>query len=233
MERHFHRDLAALKNDLLRMGALGQRMVQTAVKGLTDRDGALFAEVRRDEEQMNSLHMSLDERCFTLIALQQPAASDLRFLLAALKSISELERVGDQSINVVKSGEVLLREAPLKPLIDIPRMADLTQRMVHDSLRSFVDKDVELARSVLVTDDEVDALRDQVFRELLTYMLGDPTSITRALHFILISRSLERIADHATNIAEDVIFMAAGTDVRHRAVDQLVEAAREAGEAAR
>jgi phosphate transport system protein len=221
MERHFHKDLAALKDDLLRMGALGQRMVQTAVKGLTDRDGALFAEVRQHEAQMNSLHMSLDERCFTLIALQQPTAGDLRFLLAAMKSITDLERVGDQSINVVKSGEVLLKEAPLKPLLDLPRMADLTQRMVHDSLRAFVDSDVELARSVLVTDDEVDALRDQVFRELLTYMLGDPASITRALHLILISRSLERIADHATNIAEDVIFVARGADVRHGAVDQL------------
>lgn len=226
VERHFHRDLATLKEDLLRMGALAQKMVQTAIVGLENRDASRFDEVRRLEEEINRMHVELDERCFTLIALQQPAASDLRFLLAALKSITDMERVGDQSVSIAKFGQKLLTEAPLKPLLDIPRMAKLAQKMVRDGLKAFVDGDVELARSILAADDEVDALRDQVFRELLTYMMEDPGAIARGAQLILVSRSLERIADHATNIAEDVIFMAAGADVRHGAMDQLAEDAR-------
>jgi phosphate transport system protein len=223
MNRRFHGELATLKADLLRMGDLAQSMVELAVRALVDRDTALLGQVRAAEEEMNKLHLALDERCFTLLALQQPTAGDLRFLLGAVKSVGDLERIGDQSVSIAKSAEQLIQEPPLKPLIDIPKMAELARGMVHDSLGSLVSGDYGLARTVLLADDAVDSLRDEVFRELLTHMTNDPDTVARALQLILISRSLERIADHATNIAEDVIFITTAADVRHHAMDGFAE----------
>lgn len=220
MERKFHEDLDTLKGDLLGMGGLAETMVDTAVRALARREPALLSEVKQQEEEINAMHLALDERCFTLMALYQPTAGDLRLLIAAVKIISDLERIGDQAINIVESSEELLKEPPVKPLIDIPRMAKLAHGMVHNSLKAFVQADIALARTVLVSDDEVDNLRDQIARELVTFMIGDPKTISGALQLILIARYLERIADHATNIAEDVIFMALGADVRHHALDQ-------------
>jgi phosphate transport system protein len=190
-------------------------MIHEAVKALVSRDERLVQTVLAHEEEMDLLCIEVDDRCFTRLALQQPMASDLRFLVASIKINSDLERMADQAVSIALRARALIHEPQVKPLIDIPRMATLAQEMVRKSLDAFVRRDPELARAVIEGDDEVDNLRDQVFRELLTYMMADTATIPRALALILISRNLERIADHATNIAEDVIFLVEAKDVRH------------------
>jgi phosphate transport system protein len=215
MERHFEDDLRALKNRLLSMGALVEERVRQAVQALMERRPELAEEVIAGDQEVNDLQIEIDDRCVKLLALQQPAASDLRLITSALKINDDLERIGDQAVNIAENVIKVLPQPPLKPLIDIPRMAEIAQSMTRDALDSFVRKDAEMARGVLKRDDEVDQLKDQVFRELLTYMMADPGTIQRALALILISRNIERIADHATNIAEDVIFLVEAKDVRH------------------
>ena len=166
---------------------------------------------------INQLHIEIDSRCFKLLALHQPMAVDLRAIVSAVKINTDLERVGDLAINIAEAVRRYMRHPPVKELIDIPRMAEIAQSMLRDSLDAYVRRDIALAQSVLNQDDELDALKTQVFRELLTYMLQDPSTIEPALDLILISRHLERIGDHATNIAEDVIFMVSARDVRHHA----------------
>lgn len=219
MERHFDVDLQTLKERLLHMGSLAETMIHLAIKGLVDRSEVMAQDVYRHEKDVNKLHIEVDDRCIKMIALHQPTASDLRFIAAAMKINSDLERIGDQAVNVAETTHHILQESQLKPLIDVPRMAEISARMLKDALDAFVNKDENLARSVLVRDDEVDELKEQVFRELLTYMIADPATIKRAIALILVSRNLERIADHATNIAEDVIFMVLGKDIRHHAED--------------
>src|SRR5262245_18111382 len=226
MERHFEAELHALRDRLLAMGSLAETMIHKGVKALVDRDEALVQAVLAHEEEMDLLCIEIDDRCFTQLALRQPMASDLRFLVAAIKINSDLERIGDQAVSIALRARSLIAQPQLKPLIDIPRMATIVQEMVRRSLDAFVRKDPELARSTIDGDDEVDNLRDQVFRELLTYMMGDPTTIPRALDLILISRNLERIADHATNIAEDVIYIVRGEDVRERGDKELLKGLR-------
>lgn len=221
MERHFEQELEALKERLLHMGSLAEMMIHIAVKSLVERDTSPLDEVFKNEKEVNQLHIEIDERCLLLFALRQPIATDLRLITAAMKINTDLERIGDQAVNIAQNTQMLLKEPILKPLIDLPRMAQITAKMVKDSLDSFVKRDVELARSVVKRDDEVDSLKDQIFRELLTYMLSNPTTITRAIDLILIARNMERIADHATNIAEDVIFMVLGKDIRHHAEEAL------------
>ncbi len=221
MERHFDQDLQQVKERILSMGSLTETMIHIAIKALTERKRELTRTVYRQEEDVNKLQIEIDERCLRMIALHQPAASDLRFITAAMKINSDLERIGDQAVNISQTTEYLLEEPPLKPLIDVPRMAQIASAMLKDALDSFVNRDENLARSVLVRDDQVDDLKLQVFRELLTYMISDPTTIKRAIDLILISRNLERIADHATNIAEDVVFVIAGKDIRHHAESQV------------
>jgi phosphate transport system protein len=216
MERHhFEEELQSLKNRLLTMGALVEERVHQAVRALIDRQLEEAEQVIRSDQDVNALQIEIDDRCLKLLALQQPIATDLRLITAAMKINADLERIGDQAVNIAENVIKLLPQAPLKPLIDIPRMAELAEKMTRDALDAFVRKDPELARNVLQRDDEVDNLKDQVFRELLTYMMADPGTIQRALALILISRNLERIADHATNIAEDVIFLVEAKDVRH------------------
>jgi phosphate transport system protein len=215
MERHFEQDLQALKERLLTMGSLAETMIHSAIKALTDRKVELVSDVYRHEKEVNALQIEVDDRCLKMIALHQPAASDLRFITAAIKINADLERIADQAVNICQTTEYLLKEPQLKPLIDVPRMAEISKKMLKDALDSFVDRDENLARSVLVRDDQVDELKQQLFRELLTYMISDPSTIQRGIDLILISRNLERIADHATNIAEDVIFVVAGKDIRH------------------
>jgi phosphate transport system protein len=216
MERHhFEDELQALKNRLLTMGALVEERVHRAVKALMDRDQEEAERVIASDREVNDLQIEIDDRCLKLLALQQPMATDLRLITSAMKINADLERIGDQAVNVAENVLKLLPQPPLKPLIDIPRMADIAQRMTRDALDAFVRRDAVLARDVLRRDDEVDQLKDQVFRELLTYMMADPGTIQRALALILISRNIERIADHATNIAEDVIFLVEAKDVRH------------------
>jgi phosphate transport system protein len=196
-------------------------MIHEAFKALVSRDEGLVQTVLAHEEEMDLLCIDVDDRAFTLLALQQPMASDLRFLVAAIKINSDLERIADQAVSIALRAQSLITQPEVKPLIDIPRMASLAQEMVRKSLDAFVRRDPELARSVIDSDDEVDSLRDQVFRELLTYMMADTATIPRALALILVSRNLERIADHATNIAEDVIYIVRGVDVRERGDKEL------------
>ncbi|MDI6792708.1 MAG: phosphate signaling complex protein PhoU [bacterium] len=215
MERHFDGELKSLKEQLLTMGGLVEAMVRQAIEALVVRDATIIEEVIKNEEKVNRLHLEIDELCLQLIALRQPLAIDLRFILASSRISSDMERMGDLAINIAGNDLELLKVPPLKPLIDLPRMAEITQKMVKDSLDAFVRKDTDMAQAVIKRDDEVDALKDQIFRELLTYMMSDSGAIKRALELILISRHLERIADHATNVAEDVIFLVKGKDIRH------------------
>jgi phosphate transport system protein len=218
MERHhFEAELQALRNQLLVMGGLVEERVHRAVHSLVHRREEEAQRIIATDKEINDLQIDIDDRCLRLLATQTPLAVDLRLITSAMKINADLERVGDQAVNIAESVLVLIPQPPLKPLIDIPRMAEIAERMIRDALDAFVKRDAELARDVLRRDDEVDELKDQVFRELLTYMMADPGTIQRALALILIGRNLERIADHATNIAEDVIFIAEAKDVRHHA----------------
>jgi phosphate transport system protein len=219
--RHFQEELEALKERLLAMGGLAEERVREAVRGLTDRDMDHVEAVMFGDEPINDLHIEIDDRCFKLLALHQPMAADLRVIVAAVKINTDLERVGDLAVNISEAGKRYLQHPPVKPLIDIPRMGDIAQVMLRDALDAFVRRDVALAEAVLAEDDRLDALRTQIFRELITYMLEDPGTIEPSLDLILISRHLERIGDHATNIAEDVIFMVSARDVRHHAAESL------------
>ncbi|MFH1859871.1 MAG: phosphate signaling complex protein PhoU [bacterium] len=217
MERIFDIELKELRDKLVYMSQIAENMINLSLCGLVERNKELAKQVFEYEQEANNLHIEVDELCIRLLALRQPIAADLRLITAAMKINSELERIGDQSVNISENTAIYLDHPPLKPLIDIPRMAEITKEMVIDSITSFVNEDVVLARLVLKRDDEVDDLRNQIFRELLTYMLSDATTIHRALCLILISRNIERIADHATNICEDVVFMTLGKDIRHHA----------------
>jgi phosphate transport system protein len=216
--RHFAEELEELKQRLLVMGGLAEERLRAAVRALVERDPALMTDVVRGDEAVNSLHLEIDDRCFKLLALHQPMAVDLRSIVAAFKINSDLERVGDLAVNVAEAAERYVTHAPVKPLIDLPRMADMARQMLHGALDAFVSKDVEAAQRVLTQDDVLDGLKNQIFRELLTYMLGDPRKIEPGIDLILVSRHLERVGDHATNIAEDVIFIVEARDVRHHAL---------------
>ena len=220
MERtqpHFREELEALQGRLLEMGGLAEERVRAVVQGLVARDPALVEPVLRGDEPINQLHIEIDNRCFRLLALHQPMATDLRAIVAAVKINTDLERVGDLAVNIAEAANRYIGHPPVKKLIDIPAMGQIAQTMLRDALDAFVRRDTTLAHQVLNDDDQLDGLKTQVFRELLTYMLTDPSTIEAGLDLILVSRHLERIGDHATNIAEDVIFMVSALDVRHHA----------------
>jgi phosphate transport system protein len=217
--RHFQEELDALKERLLAMGGLAEERVRESVRGLMDREHGALDSVLAGDEPINDFHMEVDDRCFKLLALHQPMAADLRVIVAAVKINTDLERVGDLAVNIAEAGKRYLQHPPVKPLIDIPRMGDLAQKMLRDALDAFVRRDMALAEAVLAADDTLDALKTQIFRELLTYMLQAPETIEPSLDLILISRHLERIGDHATNVAEDVIFILSAKDVRHHQAD--------------
>ena len=219
--RHFAEELQELKSRLLVMGGLAEERVRLAMQALVKRDRELIREVVDGDQEINALHVELDDRCFKLLALHQPMAVDLRVIVAGLKINSDLERVGDLAVNIAEAANRYVAHPPVKPLVDIPRMATLAQQMLRDALDAFVAQKPEVAQQVMAQDDVLDALKDQIFRELLTYMLGDTKTIEPGLDLILISRHLERIGDHATNIAEDVIFIVEARDVRHHAGDRL------------
>jgi phosphate transport system protein len=212
---HFLEELAALKERLLAMGGLAEDAVRRSVDGLARRDLAAIDRVLTGDEPVNEAHIDIDDRCFRILALQHPLATDLRMILAAVKINSDLERVGDLAVNIAEAAHRYLMHPPVKPLIDVPRMADIAQQMLRDALDAFVRRDVVAAHEVCRKDDQLDGLKTQIFRELISYMLADPSRVEPALDLILISRHLERIGDHATNIAEDVIFMVSARDVRH------------------
>jgi len=214
-ERQFDRELHDLKKRLLHMAAVAESMIDRAIAELINREEKLTESVIQSEQEVNLLQIEIDEDALRLLATRQPVASDLRFIVAATKINSELERIADLAVNITENVHILAQHPPLKPLLDIPRMAELARQMVRESLDAFVQGDVLLAQKVILTDDQVDGLKNQVLRELITYMIGEPQTIERAIALILIARHLERIGDHATNIAEDVIYLIQGRDVRH------------------
>ncbi|WP_347274806.1 phosphate signaling complex protein PhoU [Candidatus Kuenenia sp.] len=216
MERHFDQQLGVLRKNLIQMAAVVEMAISNAVKSLKERDSDLAHSVITHDEQVDDLELEIDKQCVDLLALQQPMAVDLRFITSAMKITNNLERMGDLAVNIAERVVPLNQEPQLKPLIDIPMMATIAQTMVKDSIDAFVNKDTSLAQSVYQRDSTVDALNDQIFRELLTYMMEDPGNITRAVHLMFISRHLERIADHATNIAEEVVYIVKAKVVKHR-----------------
>lgn len=220
MERHFERDLEELKERLLWMGSLAERAVHQSIHSVLDADEKLARAVLDEEPVINELQIEIDDRVVQLLALYQLMAADLRFVLAVSRINSDLERIGDQAVNIAQSATRVIRHPRVKPYVDLPRMSELAEAMVRDSLNALVHKDVDLAKKILLRDDEVDSLRDQIFRELLSYMMGDSAVVFPAFELILVAKNLERIGDHATNIAEDVIYMVAGSDVRHAAPDR-------------
>ena len=215
MPRHFHEELEALKQTLLAMGGLVEDQIRRVMMALLERDDAVAREVIERDRQVNAYDVEVDETCVNLLALHQPAAGDLRFITTAMKIVTDLERIGDQAVNIAQRALELNQEPQLKPYIDLPRMAERAQAMVKESLDAFVTRDTELARRVCAADAVVDGLKEQIFRELLTFMMEDARTIPRAIRLILISRFIERVADHATNIAEMVIYMVEGKMVRH------------------
>ena len=215
MERLFDEELTKLKERLLRMGGLVEEAIERAIEALKDQREDSAAEVFKHEAEINLLDVEIDEMCLRLLALRQPMASDLRFITSAMKIGVDLERMGDLAVNIAEQAVELAKLPLLKPLIDIPRMARMAQAMVRDSLNAFVNRDADLAQDVCCRDDEIDALNHQIFRELLTYMMEDPGTIKRAVPLILVGRHLERIADHATNVGEDVIYMVRGKTIKH------------------
>ena len=215
MERHLDLELRDLKEKLLGMGGCVEKAIEEATQALMLREPGRFEKVYELEGSINQSHIEVDDACLRLLARQSPLARDLRWIVAVLKINTDLERMGDQAVNISHNGKRYLSEPSLKPLIDLPRMAQGVRVMVREALDALVNQDVELAQKVLDRDDEIDNLKDQIFRELLTYMISDPKTIERAMNLILIARNLERLGDHATNIAEDVIFAATGKDIRH------------------
>jgi phosphate transport system protein len=221
MERHvthFQDELELLKTRLLEMGGLAENRVRLAMQALVDRDFGMLETVLVSDAAINQLHIEIDDRCFKLLALHQPMAVDLRAIVAAVKINTDLERVGDLAINIAEAASRYLQHPPVKELVTIPQMAGIAQAMLRDALDAFVRRDTRLAQTVLDRDDELDGLKTQVFRDLLELMLKDHETVEPGLDLILVSRHLERIGDHATNIAEDVIFMVSARDVRHHQV---------------
>jgi phosphate transport system protein len=214
--RRFHEQLQELLQTVVMMGSIAEAMVHKAVSALVTRNEASMAEVFEKEHEINTLQVAVDDKAVKLTILQQPVAADARFLFMASRIGGELERVADQAVNICQNAQFVLSAPPLKPLVDLPVMADAAQKMLRDSLTAMIDRNVSLADKVLVEEDKVDAFRDQIFRTLLTYMMADPGTIQRAMSLILIARNLERVGDHATNIAEEVIYWIQGRDVRHK-----------------
>jgi phosphate transport system protein len=215
--KHFQEELEDLKNRLLEMGGLVESAVYRSVLAVVEKDGEQAQQVLKNEARVNQMEIEIDELATRLLALQQPMATDLRFLTAAIKINNDFERMGDLAVNIVERSLALMHEPVIMPLIDIPRMAKLAESMVRKSLDSFVRGDAELARNVLLSDDAVDDLRDTIYEELLRFMQKDPANVRPGVNFMFVARSLERLADHATNIAEDVLFLVHGVEVRHHA----------------
>jgi phosphate transport system protein len=213
---HYERELQWVKENLLYLGALAEKAIQDAMTSLLERNSDLAHEVIAADDKLNKLDAEIEERCIRLLALRQPAARDLRFITTAIKINGHLERIGDMAVNIAERALILNKEPQLKPYIDLPRMADITRGMIRESLDALVREDCDLANKVRKDDEMVDNLNDQIFRELLTYMIEDPRTIHRAILITQISKNLERISDHAESIADMVIYMVTGKSVRHQ-----------------
>lgn len=215
MQRHWHEELLALKKKILEMGALVESQVQGALRALIEKDTVLAQQIIDNDRMVNGLDVQIDEECLRLLALHQPAARDLRFVTTAMKISTDLERMSDLAENICERAIELHDEPQLKPYIDIPRMAEWALLMIKEALDAFVNADVSLARKVIQNDDFVDDLTEQLFRELVSFMIENPQTITRAIRLAFISKYIERIADHATNVAELVVYMVEGKIIRH------------------
>ena len=217
MMRHFEEELENLRNRLLEMSGLVEDSVYRSIQSLIEKDEAAAQQVLQNEARINRMEIQIDELATSLLARVQPMATDLRFITAAIKINNDLERMGDISVNIVRRTLALMREPVPKEFVDIPHMATIAQSMIRKSLDAFVRKDAELARSILTSDDVIDQLRDSVYEELIGLMERDPTTVRQSINLMFIARALERLADHATNIAEDVLFLVEGVEVRHHA----------------
>jgi phosphate transport system protein len=215
VERHSDIELKSLKEKILAMGGQVERAIEEAVNGLVDREPKHFDEVQRIEKTVNQSHIEVDEACVRLLARQAPVATDLRLVIAVIKINTDLERMGDQAVNISHNGRHYLEGPPIKPLVDLPKMAEEVRLMVRQALDAFVRVDVKMAQEVLERDDVVDQFKHKIFHDLISHMESDPKTIHRAINLVLIARNLERLGDHATNIAEDVIFASTGKDIRH------------------
>jgi len=218
--RHFAVELEELNQALLGMGALVESSIHCSVQALVNRDERMARRVIEDEVRINQMELDIDARVTRLLALNQPVAGDLRLLIIALKINTDLERMGDLAVNIAERAISLAKVPLVKPLIDTPRMASLVEDMLHSSLDAFVKRDADLAEKVLPADDEVDSIRDNIYSELLEVMQSNPSVVPSAIHLMFVARNLERIADHTTNIAEDVIFLVRGVDIRHHTAQE-------------
>lgn len=215
MERPIDVELAKLKELLLSMAGEVEEQLNLAVRSLVERDtGAAEAALAADQK-VDAREKEVDRTAIEIIVRERPLASDLRLVVTATKIAPDLERIGDHAVNIAEQALILNRQPPLKPFVTLPRMAEISSEMLRQALAAYIRHDAVLARQVIARDDMVDALQEEIFRELLTYMLSDPQTIPRAMALILVARSLERIADQATNIAEQVVFLVEGQDIRH------------------
>ena len=213
--KHYEQQLRLLKDKLLLMSHQAEQMIADAMRGLTERKPSIADEVISRDDTVDQLEVEIDTLCYEILALEQPVASDLRFLATALKIVRDLERIGDTAVNIAERARELIREPELKKLVALPIMAEAAQRILKESLDAFVNSDADLAEKVIKEDKDVDDLYEQIFRELLTYMIEDTRNISRALKLIFIAKHLERVGDHSANIAEMVVFMVRGQDIRH------------------
>lgn len=231
MIRHFDEQMRDVTKKIVLMGSLAESMIELATRILVERDQSLAREVYAKEDEVNALQVEIDDEALRLTALHQPVAKDVRFLFTATKIVTDIERIADQAKNIVQNASYVLAQPSLKPMVDLPIMAEIAQKMVRDALSAVVNRDVNIAERIIAEESKVDAFRDQIFRTLLTYMMADPGTIQRALSLILISRNIERIGDHATNIAEEAIYIVQGRDVRHAASQAAAQAAARAASA--
>jgi len=213
--KHYEQQLRELKDKLLLMSHQAEQMISDAIRALVERKPSLAEEVIQRDDQLDKLEIAIDNTCYEVLALEQPVARDLRFIATALKIVKDIERIGDIAVNIAERGLELIQEPELKRLVDLPIMADAAQKILKESLDAFVNSDADLAEKVITNDNIVDDLYEQIFRELLTYMLEDPRAISRAIKLIFIAKHLERVGDHSANIAEMVIFLVRGQDIRH------------------
>jgi phosphate transport system protein len=212
---HYEHQLRELKNKLLLMSHKAEQMISDSIRSLVERRPTLAEAVIARDDEIDKLEMDVDDLCYELLALEQPVASDLRLIATAMKIVKDIERIGDIAVNIAERVVELIQEPELKPIVDLPIMAEAAQKILNESLDAFVNSDTELAQKVISKDDFLDKLYEQIFRELLTYMLEDPRSISRAIKLIFIAKALERVGDHSANVAEMVIFLVKGQDIRH------------------
>ena len=213
--KHYEQQLRELKNKLLLMSHKAEQMISDAIRALVERKLTLAEDVINRDDELDRLEIEVDDLCYAILALEQPVARDLRFIATAMKIVKDIERIGDIAVNIAERSRELIQEPELKRLVDLPIMAEAAQKILKESLDAFVNSDADLAEKVITNDNVVDDLYEQIFRELLTYMLEDPRAISRAIKLIFIAKHLERVGDHSANIAEMVVFLVKGQDIRH------------------